>query len=340
MALQLDRANISQANSDNFLTDLHMNTDDFNVGNTVNKVCFLLAEIPSQLIVKGGQEGRMAGSPSGKQCSSSPSDVYSLSKSEEIIIVNRVIRDDPGKGTMHNRQPITPKLLWQSLTDYDIWPLYLIALNFQTPASPPGTYLTLSLKDLGFNTIQTNLLTIPYVAGTMITMIILTYVSEVVGELTLVSLFGQVWTLPFLIYINVIDITKINKWVSWAVVSLLLAYPSAQAIQVGWVSRNSNTVRSRAISAAVYNMFGQVAAIAASNIYQADDAPRYARGNRVLLILCIANIILYLLTKAYYILRNRYRDRKWNTMTSDEKIRYLETTQGQGNKRLDFRFAH
>ena len=59
-------------------------------------------------------------------------------------------------------------------------------------------------------------------------MIILTYVSEVVGELTLVSLFGQVWTLPFLIYINVIDITKINKWVSWAVVSLLLAYPSGR----------------------------------------------------------------------------------------------------------------
>jgi hypothetical protein len=45
-------------------------------------------------------------------------------------------------------------------------PLFLLSLVFQTPASPPGTYLTLSLTDLGFNTIQTNLLTIPYVAGT------------------------------------------------------------------------------------------------------------------------------------------------------------------------------
>lgn len=87
-------------------------------------------------------------------------------------------------------------------------------------------------------------------------------------------------------------------------------------------------------------MFCQAGGIIASNIYRADDAPLYRRGNRQLIAILAGNIGIYCLTKVYYVLRNRYRDKKWNAMTAEERLEYLSTTTDEGNKRLDFRFAH
>lgn len=36
---------------------------------------------------------------------------------EEVIMVTRVLRDDPGKATMHNRQGLTLNLLWEAMTE-------------------------------------------------------------------------------------------------------------------------------------------------------------------------------------------------------------------------------
>ncbi|KAJ5587301.1 uncharacterized protein N7459_003066 [Penicillium hispanicum] len=453
MALELDRSNLQQALTDNFLHDLHMTTNDYNLGNTVFKLAFLCSELPSQLVSKWAGPDRwiptqmvlwsavamaqwgLSGRTGFLLCRAllgilqggfipdvilylsyfykhhelslrlsffwtamSVADIIAsflafgllhlrgvdgqagwrwlflieglitlvaglsayilmppgpcqtanwargksgwFNSREETIIVNRVIRDDPSKGTMHNREPITPRLLWKSLCDYDLWPLYIIGLTFEIPSTPPKQYLTLSLRGMGFSTFVTNLLTIPYEVFSIITMLSITYLSEVTGNLTWVALFAQVWTLPMLIYLYVVDTTTASKWAVWAVITVLLAVPSSHPIQVNWNSRNSNTVRSRTVSAAMYNMCVQAGGIISSNIYRADDSPLYRRGNRALLGLVAMNIVIYILTKAYYVWRNKSRDNKWNSMSAESKAHYLATTKDEGSKRLDFRFAH
>jgi hypothetical protein len=279
-ALDLDRSNISQANTDNFLDDMRLTTDDYNLGNTVFRVAFLLAELPSQLISKRigpdrwipaqmilwsvvaasqfwlngrssflacraligllqggfipdlilymsyffkgtelpfrlalfwlanrltdviapllaygllrlrgvhGREGWrwlflieglltlaigiwsvfwMVPSPTQTKAWWRPKGWFT--EREEKIMVNRILRDDPSKSEMHNRQAVDFKLLWKSFKDFDLWPIYILGLTFGIPAGPPDQYLTLTLRRLGFDTFDSNLLSIPAQVGTSI----------------------------------------------------------------------------------------------------------------------------------------------------------------------------
>jgi predicted MFS family arabinose efflux permease len=154
-----------------------------------------------------------------------------------------------------------------------------------------------------------------------------------------ICIFAQLWAFPFLIALELLP-TQPLPWVRFALLTALLVYPYIQAIQVALMSRNSNTVRTRTVSSAFYNMCNQLGSLIGSNIYRADDAPYYKRGNRVLIGLAAMNILLYLLAKGYYVYKNRQREKIWSRMSSAAQADYLRTTRDEGNKRLDFRFAH
>lgn len=51
-SVNIDRGNITNAVSDNMLDDLGITQVDYNIGQTISRVGFLVAELPSQLISK------------------------------------------------------------------------------------------------------------------------------------------------------------------------------------------------------------------------------------------------------------------------------------------------
>ncbi|KAL2105346.1 hypothetical protein VUR80DRAFT_8526 [Thermomyces stellatus] len=443
-ALQLDRGNINQALSDNMLDDLHLSTNQYNYGMTIFYLCFLCAELPSQMISKklgpdvwipiqmvswslvaamqcflkeqhgfyvtrallGLIEGgfipdailylsyfytskelpvrlsyfytasyatqilaaflafgllRMRGvagwagwrwlyliegivtmligvaswfylppSPTQTAGGIRGKDGW-FSEREEIIMVNRILRDDPAKGGMHNRQGLNLKLLWRALTDYDLWPIYIIGFTLLLPTKPVMAYLTLTLRNMGFDVFTTNLLTVPAFVIFIIQLIFWSWVSEKINNRFLIVLFYSIWLLPLFVALAVLP-DDAERWGRYAVIILIIGFPYVHSILVGLTSRNAGSVRTRTVGSAAYNMTVQTSSIVASNVYREDDLPYYRRGNRVILGLVAWNAVLAVAVKGYYMWRNKRRDEIWGKMTAEEKDHYLATTKDEDNQ--------
>lgn len=188
-----------------------------------------------------------------------------FSEREEKIMVNRVIRDDPSKGSMHNRQAITPKLLLEALYDYDMWPIYILGLVWLIPTNPVNSYLSLELRSLGFGTFQTNLLTIPAYTIFIINLGLFTWLSEKLNQRLLLGAFAEIWNLTFLIALEVLPRDK-SAWARYALLILLIGSPYMHAAVVAMTSRNSGSVRTRTVASAVYNMAVQTSSIIGANV--------------------------------------------------------------------------
>lgn len=258
---------------------------------------------------------------------------------EEAILVNRLLRDDPSKGDMNNRQAVTPTRLWKAVCDYDLWPLYLVGLLAYIPPNPPSNYLSFILRQMGFSTFNANLLTIPSQFLFGVNLLIISKVSEYFNERALISSISNIWIFPWLAAIVALG-GSASEWVRYALLTGLLSYPYCHAILVSWNSKNSNSVRTRAVSAALYNMFVQTGNIVGVNIYRENDRPYYIRGNRILLGICCANIVLFVLVKYYYVAKNKRREEAWAKLSGEEKVDYVQHTKDEGAKRKDFRFSH
>lgn len=170
-------------------------------------------------------------------------------------------------------------------------------------------------------------------------MLILTYISEKINQRALLGVIVQIWFLPCTIALAVLP-ADVNRWAMYAVVTVLLSYPTPHPMQVGWTSRNSNAVRTRTVSAALYNISVQLSSIISANIYREDDRPEYRRGNRALVAIGVLNIFIYLGAKGYYIWRNKQKSQAWESLNTEERVKYMEDTRDQGSKAKNVTFVH
>ena len=184
---------------------------------------------------------------------------------EEKIVVNRILRDDPSKGDMHNRQALSWGMIKDCLTDWNMLPIYLVAFSFGMPVQPMSAYLTLQIREIGFNTFQTNLLTIPAYVLFIFQLLFWTWLSEKIDQRFLVCISSQIWALPLLLFLENMA-ADTAAWTRYAVTVMLVGYPYVHAILVAAVSRNAGAVRTRTVASALYNMIVQAGAVISQNV--------------------------------------------------------------------------
>lgn len=260
---------------------------------------------------------------------------------EEIILTNRILRDDPAKGLTALKEPATWKDIKNAWSDKSMWGLYFIGLIAYIPASPVQGYLTLTLNRLGFSRFESNMLTIPSAALQIVTMLALAFSSEFFNERTLHCIIGEFWIMPLLAALLGLP-NGGREWGRFSLITLISGYPYFHPIVSAWISENTFDVKKRAITAATYNVIVQFGSAISSQIYRKYDSPYYKQGNTVLISICALSLVTFVVQRLWLGILNKRKDAVWDTMSQEERVAYQEDKAAReidGNKRLDFRFA-
>ena len=278
---------------------------------------------------------------------------------ERKIMVNRLLRDDPAKGLTAIKEPARGSDILNAWKDKSMWGLYLIGMIAYIPvclnkcllasrvlilmqATPIQAYLSYSLKTVGgFTTLQSNLLTTVSAICQIITMLVLAKSSEFFNERTWHCFFGEFWVLPLITSLLALPDEKL-PWPRFAIATLSSGYPYFHPILSAWISENSFDVKKRALTAATYNVLVQIGSLIGSQIYRADDAPFYHRGNKVLISICCASLAAIAGQSFWLKALNSRKAKVWDSMSEGERAQYQADTAARekdGKARLDFKFT-
>lgn len=180
----------------------------------------------------------------------------------------------------------------KTLGDYDMWPLFAVGLVYMIPTYPIKNYLTLQLKHLGFSVEETNALTVPAPVMGLVLLVVVAVVSETVDNRSFVAMSMSVWHFISFVALYAIPVGG-SPWIYWAVATIEQSAPYTHPVVVAWVSRQSGSVRTRTISAAIFNMNVQASSIIGANVFQASDAPGYKKGSLAMVILSACNCVFF-----------------------------------------------
>jgi len=105
------------------------------------------------------------------------------------------------------------------------------------------------------------------------------------------------------------------------------------------MSENTGSVGKRTVASGAVIFAANIYAVWASQIYQADDAPYFKRGNSINIAFAGFTTILWVVQKYYYRRLNASNARKYAALTEQEKREEDSQADKKGNRSLTFKYT-
>ncbi|OAG36485.1 hypothetical protein AYO21_09292 [Fonsecaea monophora] len=269
----------------------------------------------------------------------SPERARWLTPEEKRFVRYRLERDSgTEKGRVDTMDHFHTKYLVAALTDWKIWFTVFVYWGNTIPVYAFTFTAPTIIKDLGYTSAQAQLLTIPvYFAGLVSTIgfswladrrrsrwpfVVVPYAISMVGFLALLVIPHP--KLPGLTYAFLFPIT-------------IGVYPAVITL-VSWVANNLAPTSKRACGLAVSIMMGNFGGAIGSNIYLAQEAPRYWTGYGVSTACCALAIASTFVLRWAYKRENTKRDQ-----ISEEEVRSMYTEEmllDMGDKSPLYRYVY
>ncbi|CAO3677210.1 unnamed protein product [Rhizopus stolonifer] len=252
-----------------------------------------------------------------------------------MIAVTRIIEDDKSK--LEHGSHITLHDAKIAIFDTRLWTHLLIAFTSIMPDTPVKTYFPRLIKGYGFSVTTSNILTVPANLINLSVSIFIANRADKKGNYALYALIGCLWSMTgflSLIYLP----NSAGRWNLYAATLFTASTPSFHGMHVAWMSANVAPHSKRILALGAVIGAANICGVPGSQIYQESDSPRFIRGNWINFGLMVFSAILLLIQHVRYVSANRYRSKKWDSLTELQKEKYIQTTKDEGSDRLDFRF--
>ncbi|PWN52740.1 MFS general substrate transporter [Violaceomyces palustris] len=221
---------------------------------------------------------------------------------EASIIVTRVLVDQPSKCNEVKKTPVTWDDVIDTLIDYKLMLIVLMALSGMVIASPVSTYVPSIIKQLGYRGYTANGLAVPgyvmaLIIGVSVGFLVNRYQRQAywIMALQLCAVISLLWV--------ALPPNGTNKEVLYVGALFLTAFSNTfVGCAASWVA-NVVEPRQRPIALALFVMANNAAGLAGAQVLRKDDAPRYHRGFLILVGTTSASVILAL--SAHIALRKR-----------------------------------